>query len=118
MRSLWGRLQLLMTAGMVGLMPSGRVALSADLEDSDWNRARAAGSVEAYQTYLDRYPGGRYASDAFVCIVALTDVPMLAGFCADNPVTAGTNTVGSGSIATATKATSVKAASQSADPYP
>ncbi len=46
-----------------------------DREVAEWDAARAAGTAEAYQRYLELYPVGRYASEAFRCIVELSIDP-------------------------------------------
>ena len=89
MRSMLSRLRLLVAASALGLLPGGRAAVAADADEAAWNTARSAGTVAAYQGYLDQFPIGRFASDAFVCIVGLTDVPELAGACRVTTATTG-----------------------------
>ena len=38
-------------------------------EEAAWDRARSAGSVQAFQRYLEQYPTGRYAEEAFRIII-------------------------------------------------
>ena len=49
-------------------------------EEAAWSAARSAGTSAAFERYLDLYPVGRYAEEAFRCIVELSVDP--AGVCA------------------------------------
>ena len=40
-----------------------------DPEEADWERTLAEGSPAAFQRYLEQYPTGRYASQAFACTI-------------------------------------------------
>jgi len=60
----------------------------ADQEEAEWIQIRQEGTPEAFQRYLERYPLGRHASEAFRCsIEALLCVP---GAGEDRRVTRGT----------------------------
>lgn len=48
-----------------------------DREAAEWNAAREAGTVEAYQRYLELYPVGAYAGEAFRAIIELSIDPAL-----------------------------------------
>lgn len=52
-------------------------------EEAAWNAARSAGTSAAFERYLDLYPVGRYAEEAFRCIVELSVDP--AAVCAVDP---------------------------------
>lgn len=80
MRSAVWRVRLLTTVALIGVLPASWAA--ADSDDISWYQARSEGTVTAYQQYLDAYPAGRYSSDAFACIVGMTQVPELASRCA------------------------------------
>lgn len=60
-------LRALLALGLAhALVPSGPArAQVRDTEDQAWQRALEQGTAEAFQAYLDAYPLGRYASDAF-----------------------------------------------------
>ena len=45
-------------------------AQSVDTEQQAWDRAQQSRTPEAYQGYLDQYPAGRFAVDAFRGIVS------------------------------------------------
>lgn len=63
-------LRRLMTIVSLGLMLPSNSASAQDAEDRAWDDARIAGTAQSFQGYLDRFPTGRYASEAFACIVA------------------------------------------------
>jgi hypothetical protein len=56
-------------------------------EEAAWNAARAAGTVGAYERYLELYPVGRYAEEAFRCVVELSIDPGAA--CSIDPGVGG-----------------------------
>lgn len=64
-----------------GRLPFGEIPLTAqapDLRDAEiafWDAVRRIDSVESYETYLDRYPGGIYATEANERIADLRDAP-------------------------------------------
>ena len=43
-----------------------------DSETAAWEAARATGTADAYQDYLEQYPTGRYAEEAFRLIIEQT----------------------------------------------
>lgn len=47
-------------------------AQTPDRERELWDQAKASGKPEAYQNYLDSYPFGRHAADAFRELVTST----------------------------------------------
>ena len=68
------RLQLLYSAVralLIGVIATGSVAHAQDAsielspEDNLWLSAKSSDSPEAYQAYLQAYPVGRFASEAF-----------------------------------------------------
>lgn len=63
-------LRALLVASVAHGVMSEAKAQNADPEQQAWDRARQARTPEAYQNYLDRYPAGRYAVDAFREIVS------------------------------------------------
>jgi hypothetical protein len=42
----------------------------ADQEEADWDQIRREGTAEAFQRYLEHYPIGRHASEAFGCTIS------------------------------------------------
>jgi hypothetical protein len=52
-----------------------RAASSAQREDKFWDEAKAIGTVDGYQAYLDQYPRGDYAGLARASIKRLTAAP-------------------------------------------
>ena len=52
-------------------------------EEATWSAARGAGTSAAFERYLDLYPVGRYAEEAFRCIVELSVDP--EAVCAVDP---------------------------------
>ena len=74
MRGLQHRLKTLFavaTALWVGLSPTSR-SRAQDPDDLAGSSARAAGTVEAFQSYLDSFPTGRHSDAAFGGIVAIS----------------------------------------------
>ena len=55
-----------------------------DAERQLWNRTLGLGTREAFGNFLDSYPTGRFASDAFRCLVELRIDPSAEG-CAIEP---------------------------------
>ena len=41
----------------------------ADADEAAWGAAQSAGTAEACQRYLDQFPVGRHADEAFRCLV-------------------------------------------------
>lgn len=56
---------------IAGLTSSGAVQAQqpADADDAAWNRARSADTTAAYQDYLEQFPAGRHAEEAFRALV-------------------------------------------------
>lgn len=73
MRSMYFHLRAWAAAAFVGLVPLGGAIANPD--DIAWEQARAEGTVEAYQRYLDAFPVGRHSSDAFALIIGMTALP-------------------------------------------
>jgi hypothetical protein len=65
-------LRALMIAALAGSSASAQAPDGTNREAAEWNAARGAGTVEAFQRYLELYPLGRYSGEAFRCIVELT----------------------------------------------
>lgn len=65
----WKRIWLVSVAGSVGLLLGMGEAAPQDEDDAAWQRARSAGSTQAFQEYLDRFPTGRHSAAAFAGIV-------------------------------------------------
>lgn len=42
---------------------------SADADDWAWTSAQELGTAEACQRYLDQFPAGRHAEEAFRCLI-------------------------------------------------
>jgi hypothetical protein len=64
-----------LAGGPVGAAPQAYAQSSADREAAEWNSAQGIGTAAAYQRYLEQYPMGRYAGDAFRYIIELTIDP-------------------------------------------
>lgn len=69
LRYLRGPFALLLSGGLA-LGPAGRSATAQDPEEQAWQAARARGTSDAFQAYLDSFPTGRHASEAFAAVVA------------------------------------------------
>ena len=60
-----------MRALLIGMVATGSVAhaqeasIELSAEDSLWLEVKSSDSTEAYQSYLQSYPVGRFASEAF-----------------------------------------------------
>jgi hypothetical protein len=60
-----------MRALLIGMVATGSVAhaqeasIELSAEDSLWLEAKSSDSTQAYQSYLEAYPVGRFASEAF-----------------------------------------------------
>lgn len=50
-------------------------ALAQDADEIDWITARAQGTPEAFERYLEIHPLGRYASEAFYFVTILSIDP-------------------------------------------
>jgi hypothetical protein len=78
---------------MAALLASLRAALMAtfassgavhaqqpgDADDAAWGAAQSAGTAEACQRYLDQFPVGRHANEAFRCLVEESLDPDVGG---------------------------------------
>lgn len=49
--------------------PTGHAQGSPSADDAAWAAASEAGSAEACQQYLEAFPAGRHAEEAFRCLV-------------------------------------------------
>lgn len=50
-------------------LPVAAHAAVTSAEQQAWERARSAGTAEAFQRYLDAYPTGQFAEEAFRTII-------------------------------------------------
>jgi hypothetical protein len=73
--TLCAALRALMIAALAGSPASAQAPGETNRETAEWNAARGAGTVEAYQHYLELYPLGRYSGEAFRYIIQLTIDP-------------------------------------------
>jgi len=82
LKALLASTRALMVAYVAGSIGSAS-AQTDDPEEQLWNQALERGTVEAFQRYLEEYPVGRHASEAFRYIVEGTvsgpsgDIPSL-----------------------------------------
>ena len=71
-RRVAGRLRTLLVAaaagGAVQVPHAGQAAISPQ-EQAAWDRARGSGNAEAFQRYLELYPTGVYAEQAFRILI-------------------------------------------------
>jgi hypothetical protein len=84
-------------AVIIGWLATGGVstlyAQASNANDAGaWAQAREAGTIEAYEGYLGRFPTGAYAHQAFRCVVELT-VDATEGACVA-PQTRGVDSEG------------------------
>ncbi len=71
-RRLLPRLRTLLLAAVAGgatQAPDIAQAAITPAEQAAWDRARRSGSANAFQRYLELYPTGQYAEDAFRTLV-------------------------------------------------
>ena len=73
--TLYAGLRALMIAALAGSPASAQSPGGTDREAAEWNAARGAGTVAAFQHYLELYPLGRYSGEAFRYIIELTIDP-------------------------------------------
>jgi hypothetical protein len=59
----------------VGTATTAHAQSGAEREAAEWNSAQGLGTAAAYQRYLEQYPVGRHAGDAFRNMVELTIDP-------------------------------------------
>ena len=72
LRSFLASLRALLALGVAhGVVPSAGSQV-LDPERRAWQRALEEGTPEAFQAYLDAYPLGRYATEAFRELIART----------------------------------------------
>jgi hypothetical protein len=64
-----------LAGGSVGAATQLHAQSSPDREAAEWNTAIGVGTAEAYQRYLEQYPMGQHAGDAFRRIIELTIDP-------------------------------------------
>jgi hypothetical protein len=64
-----------LAGGPVGTATTSYAQSSADREAAEWNSAQGLGTAAAYQRYLEQYPVGRHAGDAFRNMIELTIDP-------------------------------------------
>ena len=69
MARFWRRLGVLTAASVIGLAPGIRGSMGQGPDDAAWREAQSVGTPEAFQGYLDQFPLGRYADQAFASIV-------------------------------------------------
>lgn len=70
LRSLYASLRALLALGMVHGVAGQTSAQTPDAEQKAFERALQEGTPEAFQSYLDAYPLGRFATEAFRELVA------------------------------------------------
>src|SRR5689334_1155041 len=58
---------------MLTLVSTLLIMLGCSSAKEDWNKATAAGTVAAYQDYLNKHPAGEHSSDALNRIHSLQD---------------------------------------------
>jgi hypothetical protein len=61
--------------GPVGAPPPAHAQTGADREAAEWNTTLGIGTAAAYQRYLEHYPVGAHAGDAFRRMIELTVDP-------------------------------------------
>ena len=66
---------LLLASLAIGTHVPGPGLAQEDRDESDWVAARADGSRRAFERYLQRYPLGRHASEAFIAIARMSVEP-------------------------------------------
>jgi len=64
-----------LAGGSGGAAPQAYAQSSPDREAAEWNTARGVGTAAAYQRYLEQFPVGEHAGDAFRRIIELTIDP-------------------------------------------
>lgn len=70
LKTLYASLRALLALGVVHGAALPARAQVPDPEQQAWEQALAEGTPEAFQGYLDRFPLGRYATEAFRELVA------------------------------------------------
>ena len=77
--SFWTTLRALLIAALAGSASPAPAQAPGDREAAAWEAAQAAGTIEAYQHYLEIYPLGPHAAEAFRSIVELSTAPEAPG---------------------------------------
>lgn len=70
LKTLYASLRALLALGVAHGAALPVRAQAPDPEQRAWEQALAEGTPEAFQDYLDRFPLGRYATEAFRQLVA------------------------------------------------
>jgi hypothetical protein len=70
LRSFYASLRALLALGMAHSASAPAAAQTSDPDRQAFERAMQEGTPEAFQSYLDAFPLGRYATDAFRELVA------------------------------------------------
>jgi hypothetical protein len=70
LRRIWYGPLTLLLSGLLAFGPFARKGEARDPDEQAWAAARQVGTPEAFQDYLDRFPTGRHAAEAFAAIVA------------------------------------------------
>ena len=85
LNSLLDRLRALLLAAAATSPATG--AAQIDPETAAWNEAQSLGTAQAYERYLEAYPTGRFADEAFEALVELSleasQGPATRGFSVD-----------------------------------
>ncbi len=69
----------------IGAAPQAQAQTSADREAAEWNATQGIGTAAAYQHYLEQFPLGPHAGDAFRRMIELTIDPGLIGGPGEGP---------------------------------
>ncbi len=64
-----------LAGGTGGVASDAHAQSSPDREAAEWNTALGVGTAEAFQRYLEQYPMGAHAGDAFRRYIELTIDP-------------------------------------------
>jgi hypothetical protein len=70
--SFWATLRALLVAALASSASPAPAQAPGDSEAAAWEAAQSAGTIEAYQRYLEIYPLGPHAAEAFRSIVELS----------------------------------------------
>jgi hypothetical protein len=70
--SFWATLRALLVAALAGSASPAPAQAPGDSEAAAWEAAQSADTIEAYQRYLEIYPLGPHAAEAFRSIVELS----------------------------------------------
>ncbi|EWY35837.1 hypothetical protein N825_34050 [Skermanella stibiiresistens SB22] len=61
--------------GTIATGAVGTVRAQTGSDELDWQAARAAGSIAAFEQYLQHHPLGRHASEAFIFVARMSVSP-------------------------------------------